>query len=238
MVTSFCLTNRAMPLRSNRPFTLLGRGKIEIFIKKPHLINLPPQIKTRVVEGKVFLCYAPDGKRIFLKTDYKRDVIISIRYQGGDIYAELRATRCMQKTFELFLVKEGSKIHHQGKKIDPKSLERLGRMYHKPKIFLKTKSDKINRGHRIERWLKDMDEIPKGHFSKVSQNGDVQICSYNGEPVVLSVGRRRKKKRAHVSYANTGAFKQAFVRIGRKRWEFDLTCERGKCIVRLVSEPL
>ncbi len=238
MRATFSLTNRAMPLISHWPSTLTGREKITAFLKEPHLKNLPPQIKAGVVNGMVFLCHAPDGQRIFLKTNYKRDVIISIRYRGGNVYAELRATKSKERTTECFLVKEGNKIYHLGKKTDPRSLDLPGRMYHRPKIFLKTKSDKIKRGHRTESWLKNAAETPNSHFSYVSRHGDVQICSYNGEPVLLSVGKGHKNKRAHVSYANTGAFKQAFVKIGRKRWEFDLFCERGSCIVRLISEPL
>lgn len=228
-----------MPLISNRPYTILERGKITNFLRMPHLKNLPPQIKTNALKGVVFLCHAPDGQRILLQTAYKREVIISIRYQGGNVYAELRASKSISMTFELFLVKEGNRIHHSAKKVDPDSLRRTAKKYRKPKIILASASDKLKRGHQIESWLKDQAGIPSPYTAKAHKDKkQIRLCSYNGEAVMLNLGSKFKHRSARVTFIEAGAFKQVAVTAGRMRWEFDLACERGKCIVRSISEPL
>ena len=230
-----------MPIIRNRGFAIIERGRITSFLREPCQKNLPSQIRTNVLHelgGKVFLCHAPDGRRIFLKTKYKSEVIISVRYENGNVFAELRATRCMQKTFELFLVKEGNKIYHEGKKVDPESLKSPRINYREPKIFSRTKSDKIERGHQIERWLRSKGDIPRPYLTKVPHRGSIQLCSYMGEPVLPLLDTKFEGRTVRISFEE-GGNEERLVRIktGKSEWLFQLTCSEFKCAIRKVSGP-
>lgn len=235
------LINRAMPIIRNRGFAIIERGRITAFLREPCQKNLPSQIKTNVLHehgGKVFLCHAPDGRRIFLKTKYKSEVIISLRYESGNVFAELRAVPSQKKASESFLVKEGGKIYHEGKKVDPETLKSPRIKYRGPKIFSRTKSDKIERGHQIERWLRNKGDIPGPYLTKIPHRGHIQLCSYMGEPVLPLLGAEFEGRTIRVSFEE-GGNEERLVRIktGKSEWLFQLTCREFKCAIRKISGP-
>jgi hypothetical protein len=240
MGAQLSISNRALPIIINRAFAIIERGRITAFLRNPCRQNLPPQIKTNVLRnqgGRVFLCDAPDGRRIFLKTSFKRRVIISLRYQDGNIFAELRPFQSPAKTSEVFLVKEGDKIYHEGKKVDSKTKGKLRRIYQSPKIVLKTKSDKIKRGHQIESWLRGSQDIPKTYITKISGKGLIQLCPHLGSPVILNLGIKFAGRKVRISFEETDEAKRVRIRTKSLEWLFELTATDFKCAIREISAP-
>jgi hypothetical protein len=239
------ITNISRPILRTRPLTLMERGKITGFLKNPCLKNLPQPIKTRVIDGKVYLCVAPDGRRIFLETKkYNSAVVLTVRYENGNIYAELQTEPMLRAAAEnpanrsypkeTYLIKEGNKIHHAPKIIDPKDLVSGKKAYKYPRFQSKAPA------RMIESWLRGNAGLPFPCGTRANREGDVQPCSYRGEAVLLPLGAEYAGEAARLSFEQEtegDKLKWIIVDIEDIRFEFALTCKKGTCYVRDTLGP-
>ena len=217
------LTNIGMPIAKSRPHAVEARNQITKFLSNPIKENLPPRIKTNVLSGRrVFVCFAPNGERIFVKTNFKSEVLLSIRYEENRFFAELQAKhrgkrKIIQPETEVFLIKDDVRIYYEGQKL---------RKYMKPKFISNIfSSGKKQTYKHVESWLKNQAPLPEPVLRRANDKGRFPLCHFNGEPIDLPPGTLEYAGKPVLEiFKEKDGLKYVYAITEDNIWEFALRC--------------
>jgi hypothetical protein len=77
----------------------------------------------------------------------------------------------------------------------------------------------------------------QSYATEINGRGQIQLCSYLGGPLILTLGKKFRGRKVRVSFEETEGAKRVRIRTKCLEWLFEFTPTEFKCAIREILAP-